>query len=148
MLQNLTFCITHYWQLYWCITQLASRLLLTIMNILTTLPNLMDSPIYIKLNSLYEAVVKTTSTGLRPSTRLTSLLLWQQEPDPRNKQKLELALDEMRNVCVGGASSYASHITCALLEWSAMEGATWTWQSSLWRSQQETVYPVINNDIT
>ena len=83
------------------------------MNILITLPNLMDSPIYIKLNSLYEAVVRTTSTGLRPSTRLTSLLQWQQEPDPRNKQKLELALDEMRNVCVGGTSGCMSHYhTC------------------------------------
>ena len=58
----------------------------------------MDSPIYSKLNLLYEAIVKTTSTGLRQSTRLTSLLLWQQEADPRNKQKLELAIDEMRNV--------------------------------------------------
>ena len=81
------------------------------MNILITLPNLMDSAIYIKLNSLYEAVVRTTSTGLRPSTRLTSLLQWQQEPDPRNKQKLELALDEMRNVCVGESCTPHYH-TC------------------------------------
>ena len=83
------------------------------MNILTTLPNLMDSPIYVKLNSLYEAVVKTTSTGLRPSTRLTSLLRWQQETDPRNKQKLELALDEMRNVSDRGLVTS----TCVIIDY-------------------------------
>jgi len=58
----------------------------------------MDSPIYSKLNTLYETIVKTTSTSIRQSTRLTSLLQWQQESDPRKKQKLELAVDEMKNV--------------------------------------------------
>jgi len=85
---------------------------LTIVNILTVLPNLMDSPIYIKLNSLYEAVVKTTSTGIRQSTRLSSLLQWQQETDPRKKQKLELAIDEMRNVFVGGVYKYIQGRSC------------------------------------
>ena len=65
----------------------------------------MDSPIYIKLNSLYEAIIKTSNIGIRHSTRLSSLLLWKQEADLKNKQKLELAVDEMRNVCGWGVTS-------------------------------------------
>jgi len=57
----------------------------------------MDSPIYLKLNTLYETIVKITSTSIRQSTQLTSLLQWQQESDLRKKQKLELAIDEMKN---------------------------------------------------
>ena len=49
-------------------------------------------------NGLFDRVIAIGATRLRHPIRLSSLLHYHEETDPRAKQKVELIMDELKNV--------------------------------------------------
>lgn len=51
------------------------------------------------LNEIYEVAVRSGVTKLRNTTRLASLMAYEDERDPRKRQKYEIIMEEIRSVC-------------------------------------------------
>ena len=61
-------------------------------------PNVVDSGAMDALNEFYKTVTKSSTTRLKTGTRLASLLSYEDERDPKMKQKFEAVVDEMNSV--------------------------------------------------
>ena len=61
-------------------------------------PPVVDTELMNTLNDIYNIVTKSGTTRLKPTTLLASLLAYEKEGDPKNRQKYEAVIDEMNSV--------------------------------------------------
>ena len=61
-------------------------------------PQVVDTEAMNALNEIYSVVTKSGVTRLKATTRLASLLSYEEERDVKQRQKYETVIEEMRNV--------------------------------------------------
>jgi hypothetical protein len=61
-------------------------------------PQVVDTEAMDALNEIYSVVTKSNVTRLKASTRLASLLSYEDERDLKQRQKYETVIEEMKNV--------------------------------------------------
>ena len=61
-------------------------------------PPVVDTEAMNALNDIYNSVVKLGVTRLKSGTLLASLLAYEEERDPKYRQKYEAVIDEMNSV--------------------------------------------------
>ena len=80
--------------------------MLAIVDVLSDKEIAKDSIMLELCNGLFDRIINTGATRLRHPTRLSSLLHYQDETDPRARQKVEFIMDELKSVSLSMATRY------------------------------------------
>ena len=82
-------------------------------------PQVVDTEAMNALNEIYKVVTKSGTTRLKTGTMLASLLHYEEERDPKQRQKVEAVIEEMTSVSL-------SHTVTPLLCILAMRPRVYT----------------------